>query len=63
MFAVLVLASLNILPLPGSPALFGVGFALLPFFWAANVWLFWPHFWHGHDAVLKRCAFVCLAMF
>jgi hypothetical protein len=33
-----------------------VGYFLLPWFWAVNVWLFFPHFWHdGGDLIIKKC--------
>ena len=34
---------------------FRTGFFLLPWFWATNVWLFFPDFWHGRDPVVKKC--------
>jgi hypothetical protein len=35
---------------------FYLGFALLPWFWATNVWLFWPDFRRdGGDAVVAKC--------
>ena len=34
---------------------FYAGFAALPWFWATNVWLFFPDFLHGRDPVVKRC--------
>lgn len=33
--------------------MFYAGFACLPFFWAVNVWLFWPYFVHGGDSVIQ----------
>ena len=33
-----------------------VGFFLLPWFWAVNIWLFWPHFWHSNgDFIIRKC--------
>ncbi len=34
---------------------FYLGFLCLPWFWACNVWLFAPDFWHGKDAVIAKC--------
>lgn len=35
---------------------FWAGFACLPWFWACNIWLFFPEFWHGRDPVVAKCA-------
>lgn len=38
---------------------FYLGFACLPWFWACNVWLFAPDFWHGdRDLVIAKCEWV-----
>ena len=32
------------------------GFACLPWFWACNIWLFFPDFWHGdRDPAVTKC--------
>lgn len=31
------------------------GFAALPWFWAVNIWLYFPDFWHGRDPVVAKC--------
>ncbi len=37
------------------PALFLGGFALLPWLWFANAWLFWPHLQRQGDPVVRKC--------
>lgn len=34
---------------------FYAGFALLPWLWVMNVWLFWHDFRHGRDSVIQKC--------
>ena len=35
---------------------FIAGFFCLPWFWAINIWLFFPHFWqNGGDQAIKTC--------
>ncbi len=36
-------------------ALYLAGFAFLPWLWAVNVWMFWPHFKRSGDTVVKAC--------
>jgi len=36
------------------PTLFYGGFALLPWLWFTNVWLFWPEFRHGKDEEIQK---------
>lgn len=43
-------------------ALFYCGFLLLPWMWCVNVWLFWPDFRHGDDAVVLRCVHLALGL-
>lgn len=37
------------------PTLFYGGFALLPWLWLTNVWLFWPEFRQGSDPEIQKC--------
>jgi hypothetical protein len=37
-------------------ALFYAGFALLPWIWFSNTWLFWPHMWSGGESHIRHCA-------
>eukprot|EP00879_Flechtneria_rotunda_P001446 GHRR01001599.1.p1 GENE.GHRR01001599.1~~GHRR01001599.1.p1 ORF type:complete len:101 (-),score=0.03 GHRR01001599.1:1162-1464(-) len=48
----------DILLLLSWAALFFAGFALLPWLWAVNVWMFWPGLRQG-DPVVKTCKQVC----
>jgi len=36
------------------PTLFYGGFALLPWLWLTNVWLFWPEFRQGSDPEIQK---------
>lgn len=36
-------------------AVFYGGCALLPWLWFVNVWLFWPDFIKGNDAIVSKC--------
>ena len=37
-------------------ALFYAGFALLPWLWFSNIWLFWPQLWSNRDQHVRKCA-------
>ena len=36
-------------------ALFYSGFALLPWLWFSNTWLFWPQLWSNRDQHIRQC--------